>query len=135
MAGDTIKSILCRFLCMIDIHYLDQTFKIWELILMIKNPAYIKRVRMMLDFENVEDTTPLLMATIRMGLETDRSYTMVDLYADVEPYHNDISRENAEEELIIRMKDVLMKELENVGYEQFWEHFNMDDVMWRKKEG
>lgn len=90
---------------------------------------------MMLDFEDIGDTTPLLMAVVRMGLETDRSYAMVDLYADVEPYHNDISRENAEEELIMRMKDVLMKELDNVGYEQFWKHFNMDDVMWRKKEG
>lgn len=90
---------------------------------------------MLFNIEDVENTPPLLMATTKIYLETEDSYSIEDLYADVEHYYDSLSKEKAREELIKRMKDILMKELDNVGYEHFWEYFNMDDIIWIKKEG
>lgn len=89
----------------------------------------------MLDFECIQDDGYLLMGIVRICIETEDSYAVTDYLADVEPYHDDNTRETAREILIMRMKNTLEVELDRIEYENFWEHFNMDDVVWRKKEG
>lgn len=133
-AGDTIKCIPCCYYNMFK--EIEKAFKEWELRLSVNKPAYIKKIKMIFDFVDIEkqDNDTLYTGVVSIWLETDSEYTVVDWMADADSYKNEQEEKETKEIMVKWLNKCLIDELEEGRPEEFWRKINLDNYIWKKKE-
>lgn len=118
---------------MLDVHYLDTIFDVWELALSVNAPSEVKKVRMFIDFEENEYSGEgmLLIGTVKMAIELNTGGFCLEKMSVPEVFTDKESKKEAMEKIIFQIKEFLESEMSNKEYEFTWEHIDFEKQDWK----
>lgn len=114
-----------------DVHGIYDTIKMCEVAIFLTKPEEIKKIKLIPYFDDLgqdgEDATSILLISIDARVEKENEYHQFVWTSTADGYDKNKSKEEAEEELVEDLLDILNGVLSDDEILHFW-----DDVPWDK---
>lgn len=110
--------------------------KKFELLIASNKPATIQKVRAFINYEESpsENNTICFMSTIEIYVETEKYYTIIPWLGDADGYETKEEKEKIKIEMTSRLIKTLEKDLYADYTRDFWEHEDLEQEIWKRKE-
>ena len=110
--------------------------KKFELLIASNKPATIQKVKAFINYEesSSEDNTICFMSTIEIYVETEKYYTTIPWLGDADGYETKEEKEKIKIEMTNRLIKTLEKDLYADYTRDFWEHEDLEQEIWKRKE-
>lgn len=110
--------------------------KKFELLIASNKPATIQKIKAFINYEesSLEDNTICFMSTIEIYVETEKYYTIIPWLGDADGYETKEEKEKIKTEMTNRLIKTLEKDLYADYTRDFWEHEDLEQEIWKRKE-
>ena len=110
--------------------------KKFELLIASNKPAIIKKVKAFINYEesSSENGVMCFMSTVEIYVETEEYYTVIPWLGDADGYETEEEKEKIKIEMTNRLIKVLEKDLYADYTKDFWEHEDLEQAIWKRKE-
>lgn len=121
-----------------DVYGIYDTIKMCEVAIFLTKPEDVKKVKLIPYFQDLgyyedDDTSNTLLICIDARIEKEDEYTQYLWVCTADDYDENRSKEEAEEELVCEMIDILDELLSDEVFQTFWENVSCDRS-WKKIE-
>jgi hypothetical protein len=110
--------------------------KKFELLIASNKPAIIKKIKAFINYEenSSENSVKCFMSTVEMYVETEEYYTIIPWLGDADGYETEEEKEKIKIEMTNRLIKILEKDLYADYTKDFWEHEDLKQEIWKRKE-